>query len=65
LYASGNLQGKAYALTDIKKLDPQRFAELAAALAKSNDKGKAMRSCIGFHEHSVMWQNKSIKGVWY
>jgi hypothetical protein len=37
LYASGNPQGKAYALTGIKKLDPQRFTKQVAALAKSND----------------------------
>jgi hypothetical protein len=37
LYASGDPQGKAHALTGIKKLDPQRFTEPVTALAKSND----------------------------
>jgi len=50
LYASGNPQGKAYALTGIKRLDPQRFTELVAALAKSSDKVKVMRGCIGGNE---------------
>jgi len=50
LYASGNPQGKAYALSGIKKLAPQRFKELAAALAKSADEVEVMRGCIISHE---------------
>jgi hypothetical protein len=49
-YASGNPQGKAYALTGTKQLSPHRFTELLAALAKSSDKVKVMRGCIGAHE---------------
>ena len=50
LYATGNTQGKSYALAGIKKLAPQRFKELAAAIAKSTDEVEVMRGCIVSHE---------------
>jgi hypothetical protein len=50
LYATGNPQGKSYALCGLKKLAPQRFMELVAALEKSTDEVKVMRGCIVSHE---------------
>ena len=50
LYATGNPQGKSYALAGIKKLAPQRFKELAATLEKSTDEVVVMRGCIRSHE---------------
>ena len=50
LYATGNTQGKSYALAGIKKLAPQRFKELAAAIGKSTDEVEVMRGCIVSHE---------------
>jgi len=50
LYAIGNPQGKAYALSGLKKLAPERFAELAATLAKSTEEVEVMRGCIVSHE---------------
>jgi hypothetical protein len=50
LYATGNPQGKSYALAGLKKLAPQRFTELVAALQKSTDKVEVWRGCIVSHE---------------
>jgi hypothetical protein len=50
LYAIGNPQGKSYALAGLKKLEPQRFTELVAALGKSPDEVEVMRGCIVSHE---------------
>jgi hypothetical protein len=50
LYAIGNPQGKSYALSGLKKLAPERFAELHARLAKSTDEVEVMRGCIISHE---------------
>jgi hypothetical protein len=50
LYAIGNPQGKSYALSGLKKLAPERFAELAATLAKSTEEVEVMRGCIVSHE---------------
>ena len=50
LYAVGNPQGKSYALSGLKKLAPERFAELVATLAKSTDEVEVMRGCIISHE---------------
>jgi hypothetical protein len=50
LYAIGNPQGKAYALSGLKKLAPERFAELVATLAKSTEEVEVMRGCIASHE---------------
>ena len=50
LYATGNPQGKSYALSGLKKLAPKRFAELVAALGQSTEKVEVMRGCIVSHE---------------
>jgi hypothetical protein len=50
LYAIGNPQGKSYALSGLKKLAPERFAELVATLAKSTEEVEVMRGCIVSHE---------------
>lgn len=50
LYAVGNPQGKSYALAGLKKLAPQRFTELVAALGKSTEEVEVMRGCIVSHE---------------
>jgi hypothetical protein len=50
LYATGNPQGKSYALSGMKKLNPQRFKELLAALGTSTDEVEVMRGCIVSHE---------------
>jgi len=50
LYAIGNPQGKSYALSGLKKLAPERFAELVATLAKSTEEVAVMRGCIVSHE---------------
>lgn len=50
LYAIGNSQGKSYAIAGLKKLEPQRFTELLAALEKSTDEVEVMRGCIVSHE---------------
>jgi hypothetical protein len=50
LYAIGNPQGKSYALSGLKKLAPERFAELVATLAKSTEEVEVMRGCIVSHQ---------------
>ncbi len=50
LYATGNPQGKSYALAGLKKLAPQRFTELVAALGKSTDVVEVWRRCIISHQ---------------
>lgn len=50
LYAIGNPQGKSYALSGLKKLAPERFAEVVATLAKSTEEVEVMRGCIVSHE---------------
>jgi hypothetical protein len=50
LYAIGNPQGKSYALSGLKKLAPERFAELVATFAKSTESVEVMRGCIVSHE---------------
>jgi hypothetical protein len=50
LYAIGNPQAKSYALSGLKKLAPERFAELVATLAKSTEEVEVMRGCIVSHE---------------
>lgn len=50
LYAIGNPQGKSYALSGLKKLAPQRFAELLKTLGKSSDEVEVMRGCVVSHE---------------
>ena len=46
----GNPQSHSYALCGIKKLDPQRFKELRASIAKSADEVLVTRGCIVCHE---------------
>jgi hypothetical protein len=50
LYAIGNPQGKSYALPGLKKLAPERFAELVPTFAKSTEEVEVMRGCIVSHE---------------
>jgi hypothetical protein len=50
LFAIGNPQGKSYALSGLKKLAPERFAELIATVAKSTEEVEVMRGCIISHE---------------
>lgn len=50
LYVIGNPQGKSYALSGLKKLAPERFAELIETLGESTDKVQVMRGCIISHE---------------
>jgi hypothetical protein len=50
LYASGNPQGRSYALSGIKKLNPPRFHELLISARTSTDKVDVMRGCIISHE---------------
>jgi hypothetical protein len=50
LYAIANPQGKSYALSGLKKLEPERFTELVATLAKSTEEVEVMRGCIVSHE---------------
>jgi hypothetical protein len=50
LYAIGNPQGKSYALSGLKKLAPERFAELIAKRGKSSEEVEVMRGCNVFHQ---------------
>jgi hypothetical protein len=50
LYATGGPQGKSYALSGIKKLNPSRFKELLASAKASTDEVEVMRGCILSHE---------------
>jgi hypothetical protein len=50
LYATGNPQGKSYALSGIKKLNPKRFKELKESIANSTEEVEVMRGCIVSHE---------------
>ena len=50
LYTTGNPQGKSYALSGIRKLDPSRFKRLLASAEASNDKVEVMRGCVITHE---------------
>jgi hypothetical protein len=50
LYATGNPQGKSYALTGIRKLNPSRFRDLLASARTSTEKVEIERGCIISHE---------------
>jgi len=50
LFAIGNPQGKSYALSGLKKLAPEQFAELIATVAKSTEEVEVMHGCIISHE---------------
>jgi hypothetical protein len=46
LYTVGNLQAKCYALVGIRKLNPQRFKELAQPLSGSKQTVNTEHGCI-------------------
>src|SRR5262249_29058013 len=46
VYATGNPQGKSYALTGIKKLNPRRFRQLLASTGGVTEKVEVWRVCI-------------------
>lgn len=50
LYATGNAQGKLYALAGIKRLNPKQFKELLATAKASQREVIVMRGCIISHE---------------
>jgi len=50
LWVIGNPQGRSYALSGLKKLAPERFAELTATLGRSTEKVEVMRGCMVSHE---------------
>ena len=50
LYAAGNPQAKAYALVGIRKINPERFKQLAQPLRDSQEKVVTMSGCIISHE---------------
>jgi len=50
LYATGNPQGRSYAFSGIKKLNPSRFKDLLVSVGASPDKVEVERGCIVSHE---------------
>ncbi len=50
LYTVGNPQAKAYALVGIRKINPERFQQLAQPLRGSQEKVVTMGGCIVSHE---------------
>ena len=50
LYLTGNPQGRSYALSGIKKLNPSRFNQLLIAVALSTDQVEVEWGCIITHE---------------
>jgi hypothetical protein len=50
LYATGNPQGKSYALSGIKKLNPSRFKDLLALAGRSSEDVQVEKGCIIAHE---------------
>jgi hypothetical protein len=50
LYAAGNPQAKAYALVGIRKINPERFKQLAQPLRDSQENVVTMGGCIVSHE---------------
>src|SRR5512133_2077997 len=50
VYASGNPQGKSYALAGMKKLNQSRFKELLATTHSSSEQVEVIRGCIMSHE---------------
>jgi hypothetical protein len=50
LFATGNPQGKSYALSGVKKLNPEKFKELLASASASTEQVEVMRGCIVSHE---------------
>jgi hypothetical protein len=50
LYAKGNPQAKCYALVGIRKLNPNRFKELAQPLRSSKELVATMHGCLAYQE---------------
>lgn len=50
LFATGNLQAKAYALVGIRRLDLRRYNELSAPLRGITQKVTVFRGCLMSHE---------------
>ena len=50
LYATGNLQAKAYALVGIRRLDMRRYNELSTPLRDISQPVTVFRRCIMSHE---------------
>jgi len=52
LFATGNLQAKAYALAGIKRLRPDRYRTLLATILATTNEVEVMRGCVMMHEPS-------------
>ena len=50
VFATGNAQGKLYALAGLGRLNPKRFRELLATSKTSQREVRVMRGCIISHE---------------
>lgn len=50
LFATGNLQAKAYALAGIKRLRPDRYRTLLATILATTNEVEVMRGCVMMHE---------------
>lgn len=50
LFATGNPQAKAYALTGLKRLNSPKFQELVHVAESSDDKVMTMHGCMGSHQ---------------
>jgi len=50
LYATSNPQGKSYALSGIRQLNPSRFKNLLESMRASTDQVEIERGCIISHE---------------
>jgi hypothetical protein len=50
VFATGNLQAKAYALIGIRRYDLRRYNELSAPMHDLPQKITVFRGCIGSHE---------------
>ena len=50
LYATGNLQAKAYSLVGLRLLKPDKYRELSTLLRDSQTEVQTMHGCISGHE---------------
>ena len=58
VFATGNLQAKAYALIGIRRFDLHRYNELSVPLRNISQKVTVFRGCLGSHEpFSSLLQN--------
>jgi hypothetical protein len=64
LYATGSPEAKAYALSGIRKLNPQRFQDLLAVARESKDRVAVMRGCIMTEESLRVVAKKIDRGDW-